>query len=161
MDPFSPPPVMHENGCDWKCRSVLGDPVVRPLIVGSCGPQVEHGLGVGLFPPGAGHFKSFLDHVTVSTFYFTRTDGKIGGSGADVIQAIVPLGQVPMSGTYRSLLGFVGFQVGSQAPENLVALVVEQTALLASSPVALFVSSNDPGRRFSQVLTDMIEVQKI
>ena len=41
---------------------------MRPMIIGSCGSQVEHGLGVGLFPPGAGQFEPSLDNVPMAAF---------------------------------------------------------------------------------------------
>src|SRR6478609_10720595 len=51
--------------------------------------------------------------------------------------------------------------MGLQTAENLAALVVEQAALLSSSPLPLFIDSNNPSGCLGQVLTHMVEIQQI
>jgi len=39
-----------------------------PLMVSSGGAEVEHGVGIGFFPPGASDLEAFLDDVTMAAF---------------------------------------------------------------------------------------------
>ena len=39
-----------------------------PLVVGPGGAQIEHGLGIGCFPPTASDLESFVDDMTVAAF---------------------------------------------------------------------------------------------
>jgi len=57
-----------QYGCDRDWWSVLEKPVVFPLMIGSGGAEVEHGVGIGFFPPSASDLEAFLDDVAMTAF---------------------------------------------------------------------------------------------
>src|SRR5580765_3910154 len=51
--------------------------------------------------------------------------------------------------------------MGLQAAQNFAALVIEQTALLPSGPLVLFIGWDYLAGCLGQILADMIEIQQI
>ena len=71
------------------------------------------------------------------------------------------LAKVSVRSADRSLLTVWRFEVRLQAAQNLGGLVVEQPALLASSPFTLFIKVHNLSGCLSQVLAHMVEIEQI
>ena len=82
-----------------------------PLMIGSGGAEVKHGMGIGFFPPGTGDLESFLDDVPMAALNLPRADGQVLRLGAGIIQTVAPLHEITVSGADRSLLKFGGFDM--------------------------------------------------
>ena len=123
-------------------------------MVGSGDAEVEHGLGVGFFPPATGEFEALLDDVAVSAFNFTGADGQLPGSGRGVIQLRSPRLQILIGGT-DGLVGGAGiFLVRAQGPQNARHFVLQESVLLAMQPRFGMLGFDDLGGG-GQVLADV------
>jgi len=73
----------------------------------------------------------------------------------------VAFAEVSVCSADGSLLSIWRFEVRLQAAQDLRSLVVEQSALLASSPFTLFIKAYNLSGCLSELLAHMVEIEQI
>ena len=130
-------------------------------MVGASDAEAEHGLGIGLLPPGACEFEALLDDMAMGALDLAGADGEVLVEGLPVAELGGAGGEITVGGADGCVDLVLGLDVGAEGAEDGREAVLAEACLLATSPGIGPGRRDDGGRGGGEVSADVPEVDEV